>query len=598
MLAVIINWIYVIITTYIIGFATLEGISAIPCMQDFKGTKRFAYTYKYNESILVAGIIVVGVYAELFSIISKVSLAANLILILACCLLYYEYRQQMNEKLITGIGRIISTRSLWLYLAIFLLMAYGTSHGLMHYDTDLYHAQAIRWIEEFGTVKGLGNLHLRLGYNSASFALSALYSGAFLGKPMHAMAGYFALLLAWQCADLKSIVRRKHPVLSDFVRVVAVYYLFTVFDEIVSPASDYFMATMVFYIVIHWLDLYSAHERAFLPHALLSICAVYVTTIKLSAAPMVLLALCPIIMILKKYGKKGILTIAFCVVLCFFISLPYFIRNVIQTGWFIYPFTGLDLFKLAWKIPYETALSDASEITVYGRGFTDVSMINVPMTEWFPIWLSKLSLFNKGMLLLDAVCFPVYIGCMVYYLVAGFMGREKKAASDKNAIAKIFQLSHRRTVSFSDFLFIEGIAYISLLYFLCTSPLVRYGCVYLWLPSVIMIGRFVILIDNRFVHEFKKYIYKGIIVAFAAFMIFKFGVLIKDDAPRFRLTYLVSQQPYNSYELEEKTINGQVFYYPAEGDRTGYDLFPSTPNPEGFSMAGDMITDGFLPKSQ
>ena len=44
----------------------------------------------------------------------------------------------------------------------------------MHVDTGLYHAQAIRWIEEYGVVCGLGNLHSRFAYNSAAFALCAL----------------------------------------------------------------------------------------------------------------------------------------------------------------------------------------------------------------------------------------------------------------------------------------------------------------------------------------------------------------------------------------------------------------------------------------
>ena len=108
-------------------------------------------------------------------------------------------------------------------------------------------------------------------------------------------------------------------------------------------------------------------------------------------------------------------------------------------------------------------------------------------------------------------------------------------------------------------------------------------------------GGFVILFDNRIGQDIKGYIYKIVIVAFAAFMIFKFGMLIKDDVPRFSGANLISQQPYNSYELEEKEINGEIFYYPTEGDRTGYDKFPSTPNPDGFIMADESILDGFLP---
>ncbi len=595
MLAVIVNWIYVLITTYIIGYSTLRGISGIGCMLTDKGQKKITYSYRYFESALVAGILMVNVFAEFYSIVGKVSIAANLLLIFSCVLLFFEYGSDIMESLSDGFSKARSSKSMWLYVLIFLLMAYGTSHGLIHYDTDLYHAQAIRWIEEFGMVKGLGNLHVRLGYNSASFALSALYSGAFLGKSMHTMAGYFALLLAWQCADIVSIVRRRQPILSDFVRFIAIYYLFTIFDEIVSPASDYFMATMVLYIVIHWLDLYAAHERAFLPHALLAVCAVYVTTIKLSAAPLVLLAIYPIARIIRRKKKEAVKPIALCVLFCIFIALPYFIRNVVMTGWLVYPFTGVDLFNFAWKVPFETALSDAHEITAYGRGFTDVAMYGVPFAEWFPMWFSGISMFNKLMLIMDLICFPVFVGCMVYYAVSKVTVGRKKSSGKGEKISKVFHMSNRRAVSLKDFLFIEGIAYIALLYFIFTSPLIRYGCIYIWLPVAILVGRFIIMLYNRLGLNIKGYVCKAVVVLFAVFMLFKLGVLIKDDLPRFRAEYLLTQQDYNKYEVGQITAGNEVIYYPLEGDRTGYDAFPSTPNPQGFTMAGDTFKKGFLP---
>ncbi|WP_044913825.1 LIC_10190 family membrane protein [Butyrivibrio sp. WCE2006] len=595
MLAVIFNWIYVIITTYITGFAVLTGISKIACMYTEKGKKKIVYNYKYNESFLVAGILIVNVYAEIFSLFGKVSLAANAILILACVFLYYTYREEINSRIIDGAAKIITSKSIPLYLIIFLVMAYGTSHGLMHYDTDLYHAQAIRWIEEFGVIKGLGNIHVRLGYNSASFALSALYSGAFMGKPMHAMAGYFALLLAWQCADLKNIVRRGHPVLSDFVRVMAIYYLFTVFDEIVSPASDYFMATMVFYIVIHWLDLFANHEKAFLPHALLAIFAVYITTIKLSAAPLVLLSIYPIVRIIRKRGKSGVRAILLCVLFCFIITVPYFVRNVILTGYLVYPFPQVDLFNVSWKIPVETAFNDAHEITAYGRGFTDLSAYSEPFISWFPRWVSDLSAFNKLMFALDLISFPVYIGCIIYYFVTENNESKMKADGGNFKMEKVFHLSNRRMVTGLDFLFIEGITFISLAYFIFTAPLVRYGGVYLWLPGMILLGRFLILLDSRLGSDADGYAYRVIVAIFAFFMIFKCAVLVRDDIPRFRTGYLVEQQEYNRYDLQEKTVGDKVFYYPSEGDRTGYDSFPSVPNPDNIVLAGDSIKDGFLP---
>lgn len=94
---------------------------------------------------------------------------------------------------------------------LFLLWGYFTSRGYIHYDSDLYHAQSIRWIEEYGVVKGLGNLHERFAYNSASFALSALYSMKFLlGKSLHTLSGFFAFLLSLTAMDVTAAWRRKN----------------------------------------------------------------------------------------------------------------------------------------------------------------------------------------------------------------------------------------------------------------------------------------------------------------------------------------------------------------------------------------------------
>ncbi len=592
MLAVIFNWIYVIVTTYILGYAALTVISELPSMYTLKGKKKCVYEIRGAESYLIAGLIASTVYAQLFSLISGVSLAANIVLVSICAIIACNYRYELAENLAGIYIRFREDKTSWLYLVIFILFAYGTSHGLIHYDTDLYHAQSIRWIEEMGVVRGLGNIHLRLGYNSSSFALSALYSLSFLGKSMHTMAGYFALLLAWQCGALTNLVGRRHLILSDFVRLLAIYYLFTIFDEIVSPASDYFMTTMVIYILISWLDLYAMHERSFLPHSFLSLAAIYAATIKLSAAPLVLLSIYPIRRLIKKRKKEGIKPILFFLAMGLLIGLPFVIRNVILTGYLVYPVTGIDIFNVPWKVPRGRAILDAHEIIAYGRGFTDVAMYEAKMSEWVPGWLGGLGMFNKIMLLGDIIGFPVLLGCIVYKRYVRFVSDRVSEGKNKNK-AKILQLSNRRSVSFSDFLFVECICYISLGYWFLSSPLIRYGCVYLWLPVAIMGGRFFILLYDHLGLVQNKAAYKVLCILIMAFLIYKSVFAVIDDIPRFRGEYLIGQQAYNSYKLESKDISGITFYYPKEGDRTGYDPFPSVPSPDGFRLLGSSVADGF-----
>ena len=166
MISVMIIWLYMLFTCYVTGFACIKAIS---------GKAKFVIKKEINY--LYAGIGAVTVYAQFFSIVWKVGLAANLILLLVCFLCIIRYRTEFLEKLHTFRLTMNPARTVFT-IGIFLLFAYGASRGIIHYDTSLYHAQSIRWIEEYGVIPGLGNLHSRLAYNSASFCLSALYSMA------------------------------------------------------------------------------------------------------------------------------------------------------------------------------------------------------------------------------------------------------------------------------------------------------------------------------------------------------------------------------------------------------------------------------------
>lgn len=121
---------------------------------------------KYYISFIEQGSIIV--------VREGVGLWANVLLLLACAVCAVLLRRQL-AAFILGKWRESSPGGRLFLAVLVLLMAYGTSRGYMHVDTGLYHAQAIRWIEEYGVVPGLGNLHSRFAYNSAAFPLCAIY---------------------------------------------------------------------------------------------------------------------------------------------------------------------------------------------------------------------------------------------------------------------------------------------------------------------------------------------------------------------------------------------------------------------------------------
>lgn len=548
MFSVILIWLYMLFTCYVIGFT---------CITVIKGKE--TYRCRKETSYLYAGIGVVTVYSQLFSIFWKVGFMANLILLLICVLCIVAFRRQFQENLHTCRLTITPIRAVMILL-LFLVFAYGTSTGIIHYDTSLYHAQSIRWIEEYGVVPGLGNLHSRLAYNSAAFCLSALYSMAFLGgQSYHCGAGFLAFLLALVCMEAWTRERIKRPQLSDFARLTAIYYLLIIFDEMVSPASDYFMVLLVFFIVIRWLELIERGEKFYLPYALLCVLGVVVLTVKLSGVLILLLTLKPAFMMIKEKRVKeiflflglGILTV-----------LPFLVRNVILSGWLVYPFTALDLFSFDFKIPKGMAEYDAREIQVWGRGFSDVGRYGEAVSAWLPEWIGSLDGTNKIFLIMALGGVLLLIFLAIYAIV-----KKKK--------------------DMMDFLHAEGILTVCFLFWLFSAPLIRYGCVFLWLSPVLVWGYLYLKISPH-LDRFK--IYYILILAFGLYKLSAFGMEVYRGATA---RYLIRQKDYENFETTAYELHGITFYYPVSGDQVGYRDFPSAPLKAEDIFLGDTIEEGF-----
>ena len=596
MLTVILIWLYVILTTYLVGYGFLMSLVNLPGMhlkKHSKGIKK--YDFRFRESFLITGVVLITVYAQIFSLFSGVGLGANIGLLAVCIVIAVYYRFEILSDAADMIHRFMSGYKLFFYLAVFLLLAYGTSHGLMHYDSDLYHGQAIHWIEEYGIAKGLGNLHVRFAYNSSAFALSALYSMRFItGQSFHVMSGFFALLLAWQCVDIVNVLRRRYFVLSDFARLSAIYYLFTIFDEIVAPASDYFLTTLVFYIIIHWLDMYVKHERSYVPYILLALLGIFAITIKLSAAPMVILSAIPIYKLWHDRTHEKIKVFWISVALAFVIVLPFLIRNVIISGWLLYPVTFLNIFGFKWKIPKGLAAYDALEIKTFGRGYNDVASFgNASFSEWVPHWFGSITGISKVMLILDIISIIIFVIYSVYFLIFLFGEKTgKKTLGDD----KIFDISHRSRLNAADFITISGSLIACLLFWFFSAPLIRYGIVYVWLVPAVVLGRMIILGCARIGEREKKVIVRAAIILFGLWICYKMVFLIKDEIGRFNPAYLVRQQDYGEYKTSEFELGKEKIYYPAEGDQIGYYPFPAaTHDLTGeVELIGKTVKEGFV----
>lgn len=558
MLKVLVNWLYIALTTACLG----TGIAVL-------AENKLHYRFKNADSILAMGLISATVYAQIWSLFYKVGILANIVLLILCALSFLYGRKQIahlihvqrdKDSILKGIGLGI----------LILIWAYCTSRGYMHYDSDLYHAQSIRWIEEYGIVKGLGNIHVRFAYNSSFFALSALYSMPYLfGQSMHSVNGLMALILSVEALRIVHAWKRKKLLLSDFARAAALFYLTLIYGDIMAPASDYAIMCTVFYIIIKWLSQLEDEQKAdnVTPYALLCVAGVYAVSLKLTAGLILILVLKPAIMLIRQKRWKEIM-----LYLCMGIGVitPWLIRTVWISGYLLYPFPALDIFSVDWKLPAQAAALDAAEIKTWGRGLNNAALVNMPMTEWFPQWFqTMLPKLGKLFIIADIIS-----------IILGF-------------IMLIISLFRRKADKIKDIGLVWLAIAASYLFWQLSAPLIRYGYAYILLLIAMTGGMMWTAICIKI-----KYIDTGsmdrilciLLLMLGLVKIWSLGGYIVTQS---NLPYYVVQQNYGSYKLDSYEVNGVTFYYPISGDRVGYDAFPAIPRKVEIEFRGDTLKQGF-----
>ena len=580
MISVLINWSYVFITTYIIGYFTLSR------------AYRF---YKHERHIgimssVMAGLAITTAYAGFFSIFYKVGIVANIVMILFCVLFVWLDRTHYTDILsdINGgkfIGRIFgsgSTRIIKViaFLIFFVAALFFTTEGNFFSDSGYYHEQAIRWIEEFGTVKGSVHILKRLAYNSCYFCQCALYSMRdIFSQSLHCLSGFYGILvMGYALAGFNKSIR------TNAIRLAPFVYFILLCSEITSPASDYPLVFSVFYVVIRWFELRDDNEEHYSPYALLSLFVVFLISIKLTVGCLILIVIKPAIAMIKEKRIKEIITSIMAGII---ILLPYFIRNYIICGWLIYPFTKIDIFNPDWKLPMRHVQTDADEIKVWGRGMGQIGgQVTDGIKVWLPHWWEYMSVPNRMIVASAIIVLSVYL----VYRVCRFISEVIRHGIKKTATEVVIDNIDR-------YIFEVALLF-SLLYWFFESPLFRYGVCYILIAMFYAIGDMLGEAWN------KSVIIKVAVVLICVLTMIPFTngiieyfkwnyecILYYSD-----YEYFVMQEDYPRVEYGTTEINGVTFYYPKEElGQIGYHMFPALwfNGTDNVESRGDKITDGY-----
>ena len=553
MISVAISYLYIGITTFLLGFGVRMFVK-----------KYLGYEIKEITSIVYAGLGLATVYAGIYSLFWGVSLGANIGMLCVCGAVILFGKEDLFPFLKQQIYGCSKGKVIFL-IVMFLLFAYGGSRGYLHFDSGLYHAQAIRWIEEYGVVPGLANLHCRLAYNSSAFVLTALYSMEFLvGQSLHTVAGFMAYILAMKGFEVVKVFSRKKVLVSDFLKIAMLFYISIIYTEMMSPASDYFAMLFLFYVIVTWVELEERKEENIAPYGMLCVLLAVNVTIKLSAAIMLLLVLKPAVILLKerRYGQIGLY-----LVMGILAVFPYLARNVILSGWLVYPFPAIDLFSFDWKIPAGEARYDAEEIKVYAKGMTDVLLKDTPMSQWLPNWFAKLKGLEKVWVLSSVI--SILAGVLIS--VWGVLKRKKELYP---------------------FLFLQWGMIAGYLFWQIGTPLVRYGYIYILAFPFFTMGLWFVTLFGK-----KEKSYLLFAAALVVFFVYKGGNLVQSIGASSQQDYYVWQQDYVTLDYDVYEIDGVEFYVPLQSGQIGYDKFPAAPHERyDVELRGTGLKEGFRRK--
>lgn len=373
------------ITLVGLGFGLITGLL----------TKFRSYDF---ATIIICGLCISLALAQLLSLVIPVNAFVNLGFSLLSMLIVFKERRM----LISVIGKIrlnILTPGIILLLIHSLLMM--NSFPSIP-DTWFYHTQCIKWIEEYGSIPGIGNLFSNLAYNSNMFIANALFSPRYLlGYPSFTLNSFLWLLSLWMMVQRGSELlsnKKYSTMILEWVVLLLIYRFFHFWLS--SSGQDPATALLIFilYIQIRKLENNAGNESLMMCIIMLS---GFILTIKFSHILFIFPAL------YWTFAQKNHRFRIWSLLLLSIIVVPFLMRNLILSGYLMYPSPFPDIFSFDWKIPLADIRFEQNLIRswAFDSDFPVCGERNFYSSGRIIGWLGRIGTYNQALLVMLILSF-------------------------------------------------------------------------------------------------------------------------------------------------------------------------------------------------
>lgn len=520
---------------------------------------------------LMTGIIFLNVYAQLFSLLYKVAGIACTILgaagiVVFCVALYQRFYRKKEIRLFPGCEDFHMAP--WRIAAVvfcFVLTLLWTTQSPGQYDTGLYHAQAIHWVEDYGVAPGLGNLHMRLAYNSAFMPLQALFSlGWIAGQSLHTLNGFFCLAALVYVFSTVRLWGEGSLRVSDLLKCVMAVYVVQKGYDIASSGTDIEAMLLILYIFIKWSEFLESGSKDGVLYGWLCLVSVYAATVKLSAACVAVLAFYPLYLFLKEKDGKAVLA---HVAAGLGILAPWLIRNVIISGYLVYPYAGLDLFNPDWKMDPAVLADDSLDIRMFARGIRNAAEYDNSLVGWAPQWFLSQGIGNRIVIVAGLICIPV----VLYLIVRSLRKKEYGLTALLSA------------------------GMINLVFWFFSAPHMRYGSPYIYVFVVTTVGTLVWDGWSARSAAVCRTALRFAAMTIVAVYMLRYGWELT-NMPKMEARSLLRQPDYLAWPATQYPVDNVHIWMPDEGDLIGYYAFPATSQGKQLKvlrLRGESFQEGF-----
>lgn len=470
-----------------------------------------------------------------------------------------------------------------------------------NFDTGYYHLNSIRWANEYHIIKGLGNLHSRLGFNQLFFLYSAsLNFHPYLNNYAFHVSNSFLCALFFVGMFLNSSF-------IDLLILCLFFFIPMPFHWISSPTPDYASTILQIVVFRYFIEILYAttinNKEKLNLFIFIAILATILVFIKLNNGVFSLgLGLSSFILI-KKYPlyiyEKRKIKKAFIFIGIFF--LLWMVRGYIQTGYPFYPMT-LGKINFIWTVPEEMVKLERNYIYTAARCCLKTFDINTAKLKdylWFKNWFEE-NFFNSDYYINDNYLNNLYIiiTLILFPFTINNWGFGTISLFVISILIFAFSIINYNRILKSDksqimfVLFNSEILYIIFWFFTAPDPRFTYG-----IFIIIFVNSLLLLKDFNYYDSIINNKIKKIIMFYPLFMfIWLFSIGYSNKEFFISKILILKKQPTREYI----TRFGLRVLVPARKDGILLDSdIPATPNTlEGLSLIGNDIKDGFCVKGK